>query len=129
MRYPGAVRRDRAVEFWMQCHPGPLGDIAQRWFEVMRGCGPDVTELLHDGLPTACVGGAAFAYVGAFTHHVNIGFYAGTVLHDPQGLLQGTGKFMRHVKSRPGAEPDASALTALVYEAYADMQRYVASTP
>lgn len=42
------------------------------------------------------------------------------------GLLEGTGKFMRHIKFRPGAEPDAMAVNMLVAEAYADMRRYLA---
>jgi hypothetical protein len=36
-------------------------------FDVMRHCGGDVQELLHDGHPTTCVGDAAFAYANAFT--------------------------------------------------------------
>ena len=59
------------------------GAIAQHWFEVMRGCGDDVRELLHDGHPTACVGDAAFAYVNAFTAHVNVGFFRGAEIADP----------------------------------------------
>ena len=43
----------------MHEHSGELGAIAQRWFEVMRDCGDDVRELLHDGHPTACVADAA----------------------------------------------------------------------
>jgi len=35
-----------------------LGDIAREWFEVMRGCGDEVRELLHDGCPVACLGDA-----------------------------------------------------------------------
>lgn len=127
MLFPSAVRRDPAVDLWMRRHPGPLGAIARRWFEAMRGYGPDVTELLHDGHPTACIGEAAFAYVNAFTAHVDVGFYLGAGLHDPAGLLEGSGRFMRHVKSRPGAEPDAAALQALVEAAYADMRQYLAS--
>jgi hypothetical protein len=75
MRFPAAVRRDPAIDAWMLAHSGELGAIAQRWFEVMRSCGDDVRELLHDGHPTACVGDAAFAYVNAFTAHVNVGFF------------------------------------------------------
>jgi len=85
----------------MQQYPGALGAIAQRWFEVLRNCGDDVRELLHDGHPTACVGDAAFAYVNAFTAHVNVGFFRGAELADPERLLEGTGKFMRHVKLSP----------------------------
>src|SRR5687768_13706061 len=109
MRFPSAVRRDPAIDVWMHEHSGELGRIAQRWFEVMRNCGDDVRELLHDGHPTACVGDAAFAYVNAFTAHVNVGFFCGAEIDDPQGLLEGTGKFMRHVKLGPGRDVDAAA--------------------
>jgi hypothetical protein len=88
----------------------------------MRNCGPDVTELLHDGHPTACVADAAFGYVNVFTSHVNVGFFHGASLKDPAQLLQGTGKFIRHVKARPGAVPDSAALKALIQAAYADIK-------
>jgi hypothetical protein len=122
MRFPGAVRRDPKVERWMRAHPGELGAIARHWFEALRRCGDDVRELLHDGHPTACVGDAAFAYVNAFTAHVNLGFFCGAELADPSGLLEGTGKFMRHVKLRPGMAIDTAALARLVEAAYTDVQ-------
>ena len=106
----------------MHDHADELGTIAQRWFEVMRDRGDDVRELLHDGHPTACVADAAFAYVNAFKAHVNVGFFRGAELDDPCGLLEGTGKFMRHVKLRPEGEVDATALMKLIDTAYADMK-------
>jgi hypothetical protein len=122
LRFPSAVKRDAAIASWMHEHPGELGAIARRWFEVMRGCGDDVRELLHDGHPTACVGDAAFGYVNAFTAHVNVGFFRGAELVDPRGLLEGTGRFMRHVKLAPGREVDADALGTLIETAYSDMK-------
>jgi hypothetical protein len=121
-RFPTAVRRDPAIENWMQRHAGALGEIARRWFEAMRACGDDVRELLHDGHPTACVDDAAFGYVNAFTAHVNVGFFRGAELDDPGGLLEGDGRFMRHVKIRPGTGLDEGALVALVNTAYTDMR-------
>jgi hypothetical protein len=88
----------------------------------MRNCGDDVRELLHDGHPTACVGDAAFAYVNAFKDHVNVGFFRGTEIADPNGLLEGTGKFMRHVKLRPECGVDAAALTKLIETAYTEIK-------
>jgi hypothetical protein len=126
MRFPGAVRRDPAIDAWMQERSGPLGAIALQWFEVMRNCGDDVQELLHDGHPTACVGDAAFGYVNAFTHHVNVGFFLGSELEDPRRLLEGTGKFMRHVKLRPGQEVDSTALKMLVAAAYTGIRHHLA---
>jgi len=95
LRFPTSVERDPAIELWMHEHSGELGTIARRWFEVIRNCGNNVRELLHDGHPTACVGDAAFAYVNAFKSHVNVGFFRGTELADPDGLLEVTGKCMR----------------------------------
>ena len=122
MRFPTSVKRERAIEAWMHEHSGELGAIAQRWFEVIRGCGDDVQELLHDGHPTACVGDAAFGYVNAFKGHVNVGFFRGAEIADPEGLLEGTGKFMRHVKLGPGRAVDATALRKLIGTAYNDMK-------
>jgi hypothetical protein len=122
-RFPNAVRRDPRIDAWMHEHTGELRAIAQRWFEVMRGCGDDVRELLHDGHPTACVGDAAFAYVNAFRSHVNVGFFRGAELVDGEGLLEGTGRFMRHVKLRPERAVDATALKNLIEIAYSDMKR------
>jgi len=121
--FPDAVKRDAAVEVWFDSRAGELGAIARRWFEIMRGCGDDVRELLHDYHPTACVGEAAFGYVNVFTAHVNVGFFQGTELNDPHDLLMGTGKFMRHVKLRPDAEVDAQALKDLIRAAYTDTKR------
>jgi len=125
LRFPTSVKRDPDIQAWMKDHSGELGAIAQRWFEVMRGCGNDVREVLHDGHPTACVGHAAFGYVNAFTAHVNVGFFRGADIADPKGLLEGTGKFMRHVKLAPGRDADAGALTSLIKTAYTDMKRRV----
>jgi hypothetical protein len=123
LRFPSSVERDPAIKVWMDEHSGELGAIAQRWFEVMRDCGGDVRELLHDGHPTACVGNAAFAYVNVFKAHVNVGFFRGAEIADPEGLLEGTGKFMRHVKLGPERDVDATVLVKLIETAYTDMKR------
>jgi hypothetical protein len=125
LRFNGAVERDAAIDTWMKEHPGELGDIAQEWFEVMRKCGDEVRELLHDGCPVACLGDVPFAYVNVFTSHVNVGFFHGAALPDPARLLQGSGKFMRHVKLRPETATDAASLTRLVEVAYLDIKARV----
>jgi hypothetical protein len=125
LRFSGSVVRAPSIEIWMHEHSGDLGVIAKRWFDVMRACGNDVRELLHDGHPTACIGDAAFGYVNAFGDHVNVGFFRGAELPDAGGLLEGTGRFMRHVKLRPGQKSDDAALRTLILIAYVDMKRRV----
>jgi len=122
MRFQSAVKHDPAVDRWFDRQTEGLGGTAKSWFGVMRNLGDDVCELLHDGHPTACIGDAAFAYVNVFTAHTNVGFFLGAWLDDPGSLLQGTGKRMRHVKLRPGREPDPIALRRLIESAYSDMQ-------
>ena len=121
-RLSGATRRDPDVEAWFAAPEHDLRRLAQPWFEALRAQGPDVEVLLHDGHPTACVGGAAFAYVDAFSAHVNLGFFHGAALADPAGLLEGVGKRMRHVKIRWGRPVDADALNALIAAAYQDIR-------
>jgi hypothetical protein len=118
LRFSGGVKRDPAIARWFAEEPRDLGSIARRWFAVMRRCGADVRELVHDGCPVVCVDDAPFAYVDAFTAHVNVGFFQGASLRDPAGLLEGSGKCMRHVKLKPGLAVDAPALEALIGAAY-----------
>jgi hypothetical protein len=122
LRFDGAQLRDPAIDAWFENHSGELGDTARRWFQVMRNCGDEVRELLHDGCPVACLGNVPFAYVNVFAAHANVGFFQGAALPDPAHLLQGAGKFMRHVKLKPETTPDTSALTKLIETAYADMK-------
>jgi len=125
LRFNGAVELDPAVDLWIKGHAGELGTIAGQWFEVMRKCGDEVRELVHDGCPVACLGDAPFGYVNAFSSHVNVGFFHGAALPDPDRLLQGTGKFMRHVKLRPGTATNAAALRSLIDAAYRDIKARV----
>jgi len=125
LRLNGTVERDPAIDAWIKEHAGELGAIAQRWFEVMRKCGDEVREILHDGCPVACLGDAPFGYVNVFTSHVNVGFFQGAALPDPRRLLQGNGKFMRHVKLRSGTAINEAALSDLIHAAYADIKARV----
>ena len=122
LRFDGAVERDPAINAWLNERAGELGAIARHWFETMRNCGDEVRELLHDGCPVACLGDAPFGYVNVFTSHVNVGFFHGEALPDPARLLQGTGKFMRHVKLRPAKATNTAALSRLIDVAYSDIK-------
>jgi hypothetical protein len=125
LRFDGAVVHDPDIDAWLNARAGELGAIAKEWFEVMRKCGDEIRELVHDGCPVACLGDVPFGYVNVFTSHVNVGFFQGAALRDPAGLLQGNGKFMRHVKLKPGVATDDAALRELIERAYSDMKARV----
>jgi hypothetical protein len=127
-RLSGGMKRDPAVEIWLAGDPVERRAIAGKWFEQMRQCGDDVLELIHDGCPVACVEDAPFGYVNSFKNHVNVGFFNGASLADPAGLLEGTGKRMRHVKLQPDHQINTAALRDLIDAAYADIRTRLGKT-
>ena len=129
LRFSGAVKRDPAIDTWLRDLRDDLRPFAEKWFVRMRQCGDDVYELMHDGCPVACVEDVPFGYVNVFKDHVNVGFFQGAALDDPAGLLEGTGKRMRHVKLKPGREPDLAALGDLIGAAYSDIRTRLANGP
>jgi hypothetical protein len=125
LRFDGAVERDPGVEAWLKEQAGDLALIARQWFQAMRECGDEVRELMHDGSPVACLGDVPFGYVNVFTSHVSVGFFQGAKLKDPARLLEGNGRYMRHVKLRPGKPVNEGALSRLIEAAYWDIKARV----
>jgi len=64
-----------------------------------------------------------YAYIGVQNSHINLGFYHGATLRDPDGLLEGSGKKLRHVKVLDVAATKTTALAALLRQAIADRSR------
>jgi len=56
--------------------------------------------------------------LGLHKAHVNLHFYQGTRLSDPQGLLQGSGSKLRHLRVARPEDIDREAITRLVREAF-----------
>jgi hypothetical protein len=61
-----------------------------------------------------------YAYIGVQKSHINLGFYHGAILPDPNGLLEGTGKKLRHVKIHSLEATRTRALKKLLRQAVAD---------
>ncbi|HEV3084216.1 MAG TPA: DUF1801 domain-containing protein [Gemmataceae bacterium] len=62
-------------------------------------------------------GRAPVAYVYSAPDHVQFGFFGGSALKDPKGLLRGQGKFVRHIKVAKTADIDDKAFAALLKQA------------
>ena len=54
---------------------------------------------------------------------MNLGFDYGASLMDPDGLLEGTGKSLRHIKLRDVSASNSASVTALLRQAIADRER------
>jgi hypothetical protein len=80
--------------------------------------GPD--KMLHYGLGTKMA--QQVFYVAGYTSHANLGFWFGSNTHDPQKLLEGTGKRLRHVKLRTLQDVDRPALGELLQSSLAQQR-------
>ena len=87
---------------------------------------PDAVEVVRLGDRAASYGVGerkmieSHAYVQAHRDRVNLGFWHGAALPDPAGLLEGTGKTLRHVKVRTVGQAEAPAVAALIAAALAE---------
>src|SRR6187551_4056289 len=102
-----------------------LASIARRLRAVIRAVDPGTVETvrLGDNAATYGVGPKkmtdGYAYIMPMRGYINLGFYQGAVLADPERLLEGTGKGLRHVKIRSLAEANRPLVRALVATALA----------
>ena len=116
MRFNGAVERDSAIDAWMKEHPGELGAMARQWFEVMRKCGDEVRELLHD-LP-GCMFWRRALRLRQCNHFARKqGFFHGAALPDPARLCKAPASAC-HVKLRPGTVTNTATLSRLIDTAF-----------
>jgi Domain of unknown function (DU1801) len=84
---------------------------------------PQAHEIIyHDALgygPTDS-GFDRIVYIAVFAQYINLGFFFGGFLSDPEGLLVGNGKRMRHIKIRSLSESENPAISSLLAQAWSD---------
>lgn len=100
-----------------------MADLARRTRALVVELDPDVVEVVwpHQGTVGWGVGprknSEHYAWLAVFARHVGLGFFAGARLPDPEGLLEGTGASLRHVKLRSVADLERPAVRQLLLEA------------
>ena len=90
---------DARVDAWLRTQPKGSRDLCAAARSSLGEALPGARETIKWGYPT-WVGKGNIAALAPHAEHVNLQFYRGTSLPDPGGLLEGTGKAMRHVKLR-----------------------------
>jgi hypothetical protein len=97
---------------------------------------PGAVELIYDAYSAVSAGYSftgrtsdSFVYVAAYPKAVNIGFWDGTALPDPEHLLEGTGKRSRHVKIREAADLARPAVRTLIRAAVEIAERPEGAAP
>jgi len=103
--------------------------IARRLREIVSGVDPDYVEVVRLGDRAATYGvgpkkmSEGYSYILPYTKWVNLGFYKGAVLPDPDKIIEGTGKMLRHVKVRSELDAENPAIRELIKEALAERKQ------
>jgi len=98
----------------------PIQDLARQARALIRSVYPAVVEVPwpRQGIAGYGVGpkkmSEQFCYIAVFKNHLNLGFYYGSELPDPSGLLEGTGELLRHIKIRTPEQLADPALRQLI---------------
>ena len=104
----------------MESVPTEWETVARRLRDRVLDVHPEVVEVVRLGDNAASYGvgpkkmSEAYCYIMPQKRWVNLGFFYGAELPDPNGLLEGTGKRLRHVKVRSLAAVDDPALRTLI---------------
>jgi len=118
----------QTVEQFLSTYPADVRELALKTRALVKEIVPDAQERVYEAYKTIGYGSgtkmdAMFCYIAPMKDRINLGFYRGTVLPDADGLLEGTGKLLRHVKVRSMAEVERPALRQLIADAVAELER------
>ena len=115
-----------SFEDWIAGKPEAYRPMANELWKTIQSCGNDVQGIFHDGHPIACVQNAPFTYINVFSKHMNLGFFYGVELEDSTGMLQGTGKRMRHIKLFADSAFPKTEINWLIQHSYLDIKQRLA---
>jgi len=94
-----------------------LGKAVRGLRSFVKKCVPGTNETVNAwGIPTF-ERKDPFCFFMVGKNHVTFGFHSGVSLDDPEGLLEGTGKNIRHVKLRTLDDVEQRGLKNLVQAA------------
>ena len=110
--------RSKNVDSWISEHDPALRQICEALRNIILDAGPELRESIKWSNPIYEKNGRVF-YLSATERYVNLGFFDGANLADPDGRIAGTGKKMRHVKVRALEDIDKVQFAAWVGEAIA----------
>ena len=102
-----------------------VAEALQAACAAVRKAAPDACEHIFETYVVGSVFtftgklGGAFCHPVAYANHVNLGFNRGTELDDPEGLLEGSGKLIRHVRIASRSVLNKPAVQALIAQAVA----------
>jgi uncharacterized protein YdhG (YjbR/CyaY superfamily) len=115
----GKMRSYPSFDAYLEAQAPPQQAILREVRALVKRSAPELAESVKWGNGCWVDGKAFIAYVYCAPDHVQFGFVNGSALADPRGLLQGSGRFVRHVKLRRAADVAPRVLAAFLREAVA----------
>lgn len=92
-------------------------DVIRALRKFVKRVAPNLQEFVKWGNGCWVKGNAPVAYVYSAPDHVQFGFFAGSALKDPKGLLNGKGKFVRHIRVVERSDIDEGHFGAILRQA------------
>lgn len=110
------------VEEFLSSLSPEVREIARALRGRIRELVPDAVERRHGGWKIVGYSWdgsmkSSICAIAPHSKHVNLQFFRGTDLEDPNGLLAGTGESARHVKLREASDVERPEVAALIREA------------
>ncbi|WP_128546131.1 DUF1801 domain-containing protein [Larkinella soli] len=107
------------VETFLADFKPEVRNLAIHVRELVKSVLPDAHEQVRPGYKTITYGtgprmSEEICYIAPLLSSVNLGFLYGTQLPDPQGVLKGTGKLLRHIKFHSPEDIDKTAVLGLL---------------
>ena len=99
---------------FLEAYDRPIADLALALREIILEEVPDASESIYQVYTVAIWFGFSgkmrdmFCYIATNARHINLGFPRGSTLPDPNRVLEGEGKEMRHIKFADPAELERS---------------------
>ena len=106
--------RDKGKSPYMKDENPELRKVVRALRSFVKGAVPGMKETVNSWGVSTFEKENPFCCYMVGKHHVTFGFHYGTSLEDPEGLLEGTGKNIRHVKLRTAADLERKGLRQLV---------------
>ena len=107
------AKGDKTIEGYVETLDGWRAEVVQSVVSLVGKTAPDATSSIKWAQPVFEDHGP-FAYVRAFSKHVNLGFWRGTELMDLDARLQSGGKKMAHIKITGADGVDEEAFAQLI---------------
>jgi hypothetical protein len=92
-------------------------DVIRALRKFVKRVAPQLQESVKWGNGCWVQGKVPVAYVYSAPDHVQFGFFGGSALKDPSGLLKGEGKFVRHIKVRKRSDSGEKKFGTLLRQA------------